>query len=103
MIGYIFIIIGLILYYLSYQSPRTDVILYGFAGIFILLGSVAGLVNNDLSLPIGYESVMIDNTTHTEISETPILSTSIYYSWAIPLVFLFLSLYLLINTIYLRN
>lgn len=99
MIAYIFILISVVLYYLAYQSPRTDVIIYIFAGLFMLMGGVTGLVNSDLSMPLGSESV----TNMGLETTTFIYSTSIFYVWVIPMLFIFLSLYLLMNSYYLRN
>lgn len=103
MIGYIFILIGVVLYYLAYKSPKTDIIVYIFAGLFLLMGGVTGLVNNDLSLPI--EDITISETIGnvTTSTEVKVLSTSIFYTWVIPLIVIFLSLYLLLNSSYLRD
>ena len=96
----IFLILGLVIYYLAYISPKTDKILYGFSGILLLFSAIAGFSSNSY-IPIG-EEIQYTHTTQNNQTIIDTESRSYTYSnsrltsFALPVLTLFLSLYILI-------
>lgn len=99
MLMLILIAVGCIIYYLSYKSPKTDLILYGLSGIFFLLAAAAGFG--------GYGDIQVGQTVNTTVTDvagdkiiisqtTPIYTESTILNKGVPLVALLLGLYILI-------
>jgi len=92
MIIYLFIA-GCVLYGLSFLHPKTDKIIYAFAGFMFLFGAIAGYqgitINTGETINFEYSN----NITTTKII-TPVYDNSIYSTLAIPTTMLLLAIYM---------
>ncbi len=88
----IFLVLGLIIYWLSYISPQTDKIFYGFSGLLLLFSSISGFVDNSYFIT-GQEVITTNDNGITTETSTYIYSDSNFSSFVLPMTILFLSLY----------
>ena len=91
--GLVFTLLGIIFYWLSYVSPRTDKFIYFFSAIFFLMGAITGFYGMS-DIPVG---VFEDHIQQDDTTWTPIYSGSMFFLWVLPMIQLLLSIYLLIN------
>lgn len=94
------LIIGAIFYYLAYQSPKTDKILYTFSGFFFLVAAITGF--------LGYGDINIAETityTYTTFNNDTVINTELHslvpsgskiFSVYLPLLEFLAGLYILI-------
>lgn len=100
MLSFIILLIGFVFYYLSYKSPKTDLILYGISGIFFILAGVAGLagygdIQTAESISYAYTTVNNQTVISTE-TKTPVYSENIIFTSGIPIVEILVGLYILL-------
>lgn len=100
MLSFILLVCGFVFYYLSYKSPRTDLILYGVSGIFFILAAIAGFVGyGDIqtaeSISYTYTTVNNQSVIDTE-TRTPVYSGHILFTSGVPIVEFLIGLYILI-------
>lgn len=100
MLSFILLVCGFVFYYLSYKSPKTDLILYGMSGIFFILTAIVGFSGyGDIQIAesISYTYTTVNNQTvvDTEI-RTPVYSDNIIFTSGVPIVELLIGLYILI-------
>lgn len=100
MISYILLVCGFVFYYLSYKSPKTDLILYGISGIFFMLAALAGFLGYG-DIPTGetivYNYTSINNETLIANQITiPTYSGNIIFTSAVPIIEFLIGLYILI-------
>lgn len=100
MLGFILLIFGFVFYYLSYKSPRTDLILYAISGIFFILSAAAGFAGYgdiEVGQTISYNYTVYNNETVVDNTiTTPIYSNHTIFTRGVPIVELLIGLYILI-------
>ena len=92
---FILSILGAVFYFLSYVSPKTDRIMYGFSATLFLLAAMSGFLGfSDIvtgeSVTFSYNS---DNLVESKVVQN-IYSESTIFSVFLPLTLFFVSLYL---------
>jgi len=100
MLSFIILSIGFVFYYLSYKSPKTDLILYGISGIFFILAAIAGFsgygdIQTSESISYTYTTINNQTVVDNEI-RTPVYSNHIIFTSGIPIVEFLVGLYILV-------
>lgn len=100
MMNILVLLVAAVLYYLSYKSPKTDLILYGFSGIFFLIAALAGFNGySDIQTgeTISYTYTTFNNQTVIDAeTHVPAYSDSSLFNTYLPIVEFLLGLYILI-------
>jgi len=100
MLSFILLLIGFVFYYLSYRSPKTDLILYSMSGIFFILAAIAGFSGyGDIQTgeTISYSYVNVNNQTVIDFeTKIPIYSNHFIFTTGVPIIELLVGLYILI-------
>lgn len=100
MLSFILLVCGFVFYYLSYKSPKTDLILYGMSGIFFILAAIAGFsgygdIQTAESISYTYTTVNNQTVIDTEM-RTPVYSGNFIFTSGVPIVEFLIGLYILI-------
>lgn len=100
MLNFILLISGFVFYYLSYRSPKTDLILYGMSGIFFILAAIAGFsgygdIQTAESISYTYTTVNNQTVINNEL-KTPVYSNNFIFTNGVPIVEFLIGLYILI-------
>ena len=100
MIAPIIILLGLgvVFYFLSYLSPKTDLMMYTVAATFFLMAGIAGLMGYTIQTgeTISYSYTTINNQTviANEV-HTPIYGETFLFKTGLPMLGVLLTLYMI--------
>lgn len=95
----ILLVFGCILYYLAYESPKTDIFLYFMASMLFLVGgiiSITGYGGLQVGTDYNYSITEVNNTiSNITIYETPIYSDNTLYNKALGMLEILLAIYMI--------
>lgn len=100
MLSFILLVCGFVFYYLSYKSPKTDLILYGMSGIFFIIAALAGFsgygdIQTGESISYTYTEVNNQTVISTQTT-TPVYSGNFIFTTGVPIIEFLIGLYILI-------
>lgn len=97
---FILTFLALVLYFLAYQSPKTDRFLYLYSGILFVIASIFGFTGGqDIQVgeEISYNYTTVGNQTVIDTeTRTAIYSESTYFVRLFPLFEFWLGLYMIL-------